>query len=186
MEFFKSPPTRLQLYAFLRSAFDEAGKAPKYLICDKASQVFSKRKNKFKKWCKRKGVSVRYGKVGKHGSIAVIERFILSLKDEYLRRIRVALNEEEFRRQLFLYRPWYNTERPHDYLQGRTPDEVYFNILPMNERPRYETRPHYPVDAWCASPQAPVRGSPGAVLKLEVSFLGERKTLPVIRLRRVA
>ena len=36
----------------------------------------------FKCWCRRKTIRVRYGAVGRHGSIAVIERFIKTLKDE--------------------------------------------------------------------------------------------------------
>jgi hypothetical protein len=33
----------------------------------------------FKDWCDGQGITPRFGAVGQHGSIALIERFILSL-----------------------------------------------------------------------------------------------------------
>ena len=45
----------------------------------------------FKDWCRSKGIKPRYGAVGKHGSIAVVERAIRTLKNECTRRILLPL-----------------------------------------------------------------------------------------------
>jgi transposase InsO family protein len=45
----------------------------------------------FRGWCKRRGIWLRYGAVGKHGSIAIVERFIRSMKQECTRRLVVPL-----------------------------------------------------------------------------------------------
>jgi transposase InsO family protein len=97
---------------------------PKYIICDRDS-IFDC--DAFRRWVKRKGIKPpRYGKVGEHGFIAVIERFILSLKTELTRRILTPIRREPFRRELLQYRDWFNEHRPHTTLGGRTPNEVYF------------------------------------------------------------
>ena len=60
--------------------------SPKYLVCDKDSIFWCEG---FKSWCRRKGIRPRFGAAGKHGSIAVVERFIRTMKDEGIRRILV-------------------------------------------------------------------------------------------------
>jgi hypothetical protein len=72
-------------------------------------------------------------------------------------------------------------------LAGRTPDEVYHSLRPLNRRPRVEPRPHWSRGSPCAAPQALVAGRPGARVELEVEFLaGRRRHLPLLRLRRIA
>lgn len=84
---FKKQPTSLQVRQFLGRIIQLAGRAPKHLVCDQGPQFTD---NDFKQWCKRKlGRKPRYGAVGKHGSIAVIERFIRTFKDIYLRKITI-------------------------------------------------------------------------------------------------
>lgn len=125
--------------------------------------------------------------VGKHGSIAVIERFIRSLKDEWTRRIDIPLESVQFQAMLNLYQYWFNEHRPHEYLGNRTPSEVYQEAdTPAIEAPRYEPRERYPIASPCASPQVPVRGSPGAKLQFCVSFLDEGNLLPILEIREVA
>ena len=77
----------------------------------------------------------RFGAVGKHGSIAVIERFIRTMKSEGTRQILVLLNLHDMRRELALFIYWYNEFRPHQYLNARTPQEVYSHSPP---RPRIQ------------------------------------------------
>jgi len=48
----------------------------------------------FKDWCDRQGITPRFGAVGQHGSIALIERFILSLKNGCARIILVPLRTD--------------------------------------------------------------------------------------------
>ena len=126
------------------------------------------------------------GAVGKRGSIAVIERFIRSLKDECTRRISVPLRKADFDREISSYLAWYAEARPHMSLGGRTPNEVYYGRQPANEAPRLETRLKYPRDAWCASPQAPVKGRRGVRVDIEVTLFEGRQHLPVIALKTVA
>jgi transposase InsO family protein len=80
---FKAVPTSAAVRAFLGRAIHGAGRAPKYLICDKGSQFWCPG---FKRWYKRRRIKPRFGAVGKHGSIAVVERFILTLERRTRRR----------------------------------------------------------------------------------------------------
>ena len=95
--FAKRPDCRA-VCTFLGRVIGQAGVKPKYIICDRDS-IFDC--DAFRRWVKRKGIRPpRYGAVGKHGSIAVVERLILTIKAEFTRRILVPLRREEFRRQL--------------------------------------------------------------------------------------
>ena len=93
----------------------------------------------FKDWCDRQGITPRFGAVGQHGSIALIERFILTLKNECMRIILVPLRTDAFHQELMCFTYWYNQSRPHSSLNGRTPHEVYHDVLPACERPRLRT-----------------------------------------------
>ncbi len=97
---------------------------PKYLICDKGKQFWCQG---FKDWCRRKGIRPRFGAVGQHGSISVVERFIQTVKNECPRRLQVSLGVKTFRQELPWFTVWYNQHRPHSTLGGRTPEEVYSN-----------------------------------------------------------
>jgi len=81
---------------------------------------------------------------GKYGSIAVVERFIRSMKNECCRRIVVPMRVAKLRVEVSLYFVWYNHHRPHQELGGRTPDEVYSHREPANEERRYEPRQKWP------------------------------------------
>jgi hypothetical protein len=142
--------------------------------------------NRFKRWCKRRKIRPRFGAIGQYGSIAFIERFIRTLKDEGLRRILVPLNQRQMRAEANAIIAWYNTCRPHTTLGGRTPDERYRRVASACRRPRWEPRPDWPSDSPCASPQVKVRGKQGIDLQLVVDFHQGRKHLPVVTLRQVA
>ena len=128
------------------------GAPPKYIVCDRDS-VFDC--DAFGRWVKRKGIRPpRYGAVGRHGSIAVVERFILTLK-QMLRQIRlISLRRESFRDELIAITQWYNGHRPHVTLDGKTPNEVYKSCFPANRKPRIEPRPRWPRGSPCAKPWA--------------------------------
>jgi transposase InsO family protein len=55
-----------------------------------------------------------------------VERFIGTVKRELGRR--PIANERELTKALQEVHTWYNHERPHDHLQGRTPAEVWAGI----------------------------------------------------------
>jgi len=128
----------------------------KYIITDRDS-IFDCAA--FRLWAKRRGIQPpRYGAIGKHGSIAVVERCIRTLKDELTRRTMVPLSRAEFRRELLLYVNRFNEHRPHTTLRGRTPNEVYFGCRPANRKPRIEPRPRWPRPSPCAKLQTLVAG----------------------------
>jgi putative transposase len=179
---FRKQPDCQQAIAFLARTIRDAAK-PKYIISDKGTQFWCTR---FKRWCKRRKIKPRFGAVGQYGSIAVIERFIRTLKDEGLRRILVPLTVRKMRREANAIIAWYNTCRPHTALGGRTPDERYLRIPAACRRPRFEPRPHWPGNSPCASPQAKVRAAPGVRLQLVVNFHQGRRHLPIVTLRQVA
>jgi transposase InsO family protein len=107
---FKHNPTALSVQYFLERAVDDARTTPKYIISDKGQQFWC---DLFKDWCDRRGITPRFGAVGQHGSIAVVERFILTLKKECTRFILVPLRSKTFRQELALFADWYAEDRPH-------------------------------------------------------------------------
>ena len=110
---FKRQPTGAKVRTFLARAIRPAGTKPRYIICDKGPQFWCAG---FKQWCKRRGIRLRFGAVGRHGSIAVVERFIRSLKGEGLRRTIISLCQRTFRQEAHRYAAWYNEHRPHTTL----------------------------------------------------------------------
>ena len=181
---FKSPPTSETVRAFLGRTISAAKKVPRYLICDRGCQFDCQG---FRNWCRRKGIKPpRYGAVGKSGSIAVVERFILTIKCVLSGLVLVPYRRERFQRELSAIADWYNQSRPHSWLGGKTPNEVYFGKFPANRRPRFEPRLRWPRGSPCSKPWALVKGKPGAKLTLEVRFHQGCKHLPIVSLRRTA
>ena len=105
--------------------------------------------------------------MGKYGSIAIIERFIRSVKQEHTRRILVPFRMAEFRASLCSYVEWYNQRQPHRSLGGQTPDEIY-----MGEK-------HY-------SPEFLAQDGKLAELDVVVSCHRGQSHLPVVELRKAA
>jgi transposase InsO family protein len=180
---FRDRPTSSDVQGLLGRAIRHAGYGPRYIISDKGRQFWC---DAFKQWCRRRAIRPRFGAVGKQGSIATVERFIRSMKNECTRRIRVPLQVEAMRHELGFYATWYNEHRPNQALGGRTPREVHSGIRPANTRPRFETRRNWPTKSLCASPQTAVRGKCGTKLSLVVSYVDGRQHLPVVELRKAA
>ena len=180
---FGNNPTSVLVSHFLESAIRKASVTPKYFIRDRGQQFWC---DAFKDWCDHQGITPRFGAVGQHGSIAIVERFILSLNNDCTRVILVPLHGKAFRRELNWFAKWFNQNRPHSGLNGKTPHEVYHGILPASQRPRFEPRARWPRSAPCASPQAQVAGNRGARLRLDVRYHWGRKHLPVVALKQAA
>ena len=156
------------------------GTKPKYLICDKGKQFWC---DSFKDWCEQKGIWPRFGAVGKKGSIAVIERFIGSLKSECMDLILVPIQKKAFRRELALFSDWYNHHRPHSALCGQTPAEIHHGMKPAGLRSRFEPRARWPAGA---SSKASASRKRGDTIRLEVSHHSGRRHLPIVALKRAA
>jgi len=121
METFRKNPTAVSVSRFLECAIHSASATPKYIVCDKGQQFWC---SVFKDWCDGQGITPRFGAVGQHGSIALIERFILSLKNECTRIILVPLRREAFHRELRFFEVWFNQHRPHSTLDGMLASSV--------------------------------------------------------------
>ena len=156
---------------------------PKHLIVDQGSEF--KCEHFEHVWCKAKNILPRFGAVGQHGSIAVVERFHRTLK-EILRLTTIPEDQTEFERELGLIIDWYNEHRPHETLDGKTPNEVHFSRPAANEQPRFEPRRKWPRGSPCATPQVGMDGDPGDPIVFEIDCLEGRRHLPVIRVRRAA
>ena len=140
----------------------------------------------FKAWCRRRDIRPRFGAVGKHGSVAVVERLILTMKQILHQLPLIPLREDSFRREMGAIADWYNQHRPHMTLGGKTPNEVYEASFPTNRKPRIEPRPGWPRGSPCAKPWALVGGKPGQRFNTTVTFHAKRRHLPVVTLKRAA
>jgi len=181
---FRKEPSAADVQKVLDRTSKNLRARPNHMITDQGRQFTADR---FEAWLRLRKIDRRFGAVGKYGSVAVIERFIKSMKNECTRLLPIVpLAQAAFGRELDAYLAWYNTERPHSRFGGRTPDEVYFNRFPACRKPRHEPREHWPRRSRCAGVQAPIRGKPGVRLELSVAHFGGRKHLPVVTLRRIA
>jgi transposase InsO family protein len=180
---FKERPSSEKVTAALDRIMIKETIRPKHLIVDQGPEF--KCEHFEKEWCKARNILFRFGAVGKHGSIAVVERFHRTLK-EILRLITVPEEQSLFELEVGLIVDWYNQHRPHETLGGRTPNEVYFSRRAANEQPRLEPRERWPRGSPCARPQVGVEGKPGDPIVLEIDCLEGRRHLPIIRARRAA
>jgi hypothetical protein len=130
-----------------------------------------------------RGIKPRFGAIGKKGSIAVIERFIRSLKDEWLRRILVPFALPRMQAELARYQYWYNEHRPHSTLQGMTPNER-LRCEEAASRIRFEPRVKVPL-ARGAPPMCAARRVRGR-LELVVTHVDSCVQLPIVELRDAA
>jgi hypothetical protein len=182
---FLSEPSAGDVTRLLDAARRRSSTMPKYIVSDQGVQF----RSEYRDWCRRRGVRARVGAIGKSGSIAVIERFFRSLKDEMLRRLPIVpMTMAPMAREIDAYVVWYNEYRPHQGLGGRTPAEVRDGTRGAKRGPVWETRPRYPL--------APARGDPArpkqrkrrvrGELVLDLDRVAGRMHLPIVELRHVA
>jgi transposase InsO family protein len=164
----------------LDEAARRAGRVPKYTVSDQGSEFGEE----YLEWCDDHGVRARFGAVGRHGSIAVEERFIRTLKEEGLAHEMVSLQRSGFCASLARFEGWYNEVRPHSSVGGATPDEVFHRQRPANRRRRFESRARYPAKGACAAPWAPVRAKIGERLELVATPFQGARHMAQIEIRR--
>jgi putative transposase len=172
-EVFPTEPTGLEVARALERIVKEGRGPPKHIVSDKGVQF----RSEYFLWCLKHGVRPRFGAVGQHGSIAVIERFIRTLKEEGLRRVLVPLGIARMRKEIAAFVTWYGEHRPHATLGGRTPNEVLSGKRPQRLWPRFEPRARFPR-------RYAVRAKHGQRLELHVDRLEGRHHLPLVRLEQ--
>jgi len=146
---------------------------PTYTVTDQGTQF----RGEFRDWCASHGVTPRFGAVGKKGSIALIERFMRTLKHEGTRSILVPYGVENMRDELRCFATWYNNFRPHQSLRGASPREIHEGSTPANVGARVEPRALYPLARACERVNR---------LALRVSYLEGKRHLPIVALDRAA
>jgi hypothetical protein len=162
----------------------KAHAARRFLVTDTVSDHGSEYGEAHLEWCDDHEVPGRFGTVGRHGSIAVEERFIRALKQEGLAHDLIPLRHRAFCASLVRLEDRYNQVRPHSSMDGATPDEVFRGRCPANRRRRFEPWARYPVKGACAAPWAPARVEIGARLDIVATpFRGARR-LAHIEIRR--
>jgi len=102
----------------MEEAFAQYG-APRHLISDQEGVFIS---DAFRDLLIRRDVKQRLGAVGQHGSIAVTERVILTLKYEWLNRVPVIRGLDHLLQDFAIY---YNEYRGHAKLGGALPAVVH-------------------------------------------------------------
>ena len=105
----------------LEEAFVRQG-APKHIISDQEGIFVSE---VFRDLLWRWNVKQRFGAVGRHGSIAVTERVIRTLKYEWLRRVPVIRGLDHLEILLADFVCYYNSWRPHTTLKGAVPELIH-------------------------------------------------------------
>jgi transposase InsO family protein len=180
---FKSKPSSDEVTTALTRIMFAERIRPKHLIVDQGPEFDC---DHFREaWCREMNILPRFGAVGKHGSIAVVERFHRTIK-EILRQTTIPEDQGAFEQELRLIVDWYNEHRPHDTLGGKTPNETYFTRPSANEQPRFEPRERWPRGSPCAKPKAGIQGEPGDPVILEIDCHKGRRHLPIIRARHAA
>ena len=172
---FSGQPSSADVCAALADVVGRATGPPKYLVTDQGAQF----QDEYRRWCASAGIKPRFGAIGKHGSIAVVERLHRTLKSECLRRFVLPLRKEAMLAELELAARWYNEHRPHARHHGATPAEIRDGMKPAKDEPRFETRERF-------APAAKLRAQPGVKLALDLQFLEGRPHLPIVALKQAA
>jgi transposase InsO family protein len=109
--------------------------APKHIISDRASVFVG---DVFAELLRQWNIKPRFGAVGKHGSIAVTERVIKTLKYEWLRCVPLIKGFDHLTLLCTEFESWYNAWRPHMALEGLRPDDFYYDRKP--EKPKRDAK----------------------------------------------
>jgi transposase InsO family protein len=105
----------------MEEAFLQHG-APRHLISDQEKLFLS---DAFQELLIPWEVKQRFGAVGKHGSIAVTERVILTLKHEWLKRVPVIRGLDHLGQLLIDFVIYYKEYRGHATLGGAVPEMIH-------------------------------------------------------------
>ena len=83
-------------------------------------------------------MKIRYGAIGQHGSIAVTERVIETLKYEWLKKVAIIRGYRHLVKLCSEFTEWYNDWRPLEFLGSATPAMAFQNkvvpFIPKNAK----------------------------------------------------
>ena len=156
-------PSAAAILALVQKAIARHRK-PKHLVSDQGEQF---RADLFRAGLRALGIRQRFGAVGQHGSIALIERCWRSLKDDLSLRSMRPWSLQDFEPRLNAALLRYAYLRPHSALDGRVPAEAYFGL--SDQRPLLNLAPRGRAD------------EPGPDCPVEIAFLdSDTATLPIL------
>jgi len=122
LKVFKGTPATAHMVRLVRSAVTSFGK-PRFLICDHGGQFA----DRFTAMIETDGITVVKGKVRQPSFNGKVERLFRTLRI-WLRVAVLPIRARQFQQQIDDYMAWYNEQRPHASLGGRTPDEAWNGI----------------------------------------------------------
>jgi len=100
---------------------------PRHFVSDQGAQFTAQ---VFRENLAAHGIRQRFGAVGKHGSIGIIDRFFRTLKESLGLPTWKHLYREDLERRLDTALVHYALFRPHQALRGATPAETFFGDEP--------------------------------------------------------
>jgi putative transposase len=159
---FGSEPSAAEIASLVDDAATRRG-SPKHFVSDRGTQFTAE---EFRSLIRNRGVQHRFGALGKHGSIALIERFWRTLKTISRIKIWKPLIRRDLEERIRLALIYYGYHRPHSALGGATPSEIYFGTASCQL-----TFLH------------PPRGRPGEIVPFQppaIGFLDVDRTLPIL------
>jgi transposase InsO family protein len=118
----------------LEQTIQEYG-TPKHIISDQAKVFVG---DAFAELLRQWNIKPRLGAIGKHGSIAVTERVIKTLKYEWLQRVPIIKGVDRLTLLCTEFESWYNSWRPHMTLEGLRPDDLCYDRKP--EKPKHNAK----------------------------------------------
>jgi transposase InsO family protein len=137
---------------------------PRHLVTDQGPQFTD---DTFCETVKALGIRQRFGAIGRHGSIAIIERFFRTLKESLGLPLWKPLLRADLEGRLEPALVHYAFHRPHQALGGATPAEVLLDIEPAHLKAIQ-----------------PPRGQPAErsdTVRLTIEHLDEAGRFPVLR-----
>jgi putative transposase len=159
---FDSEPSTAEISVLVDVAATRNG-SPKHFVSDRGTQFTAE---EFRSLIRNLGIRHRFGALGKHGSIALIERFWRTLKAISRVKIWKPLIRRDLEHRVSLAFAYYAYHRPHQRLDGATPFEIYSGTAP----------------AHCAAIHPP-RGRRREIIPFQppaIAFLDADRMLPIL------
>ncbi len=138
---------------------------PRHFVSDQGAQFTAA---DFRDTLSVLSIRQRFGAIGQHGSIAIIERFWRSLKELLGVRLLPPISAAQLEARTELALAYYAAYRPHQGLSGATPLEIYLNETPAAQNAIPPPRKH---EATRASDES---------LPFKVIYLDPERRLPVL------